>query len=179
MGLRVVRGLKAIRRFSVKTIAIVSGVLAALISSLTLAMAGGWATITLDEEVGAIQAGETYEVGFLVKQHGVEPVNEAVGAPLNPRIVVTNLETGQEIIFDAEQAGEVGHFVAEVEFPEEGNWEWGFYTSNLEVTTQFEDLTVSAADENGNSNVMWLALALPAAGAVVVGAMAVWRRHTS
>jgi hypothetical protein len=81
------------------------------------ALAGGWAITTLDAVPRDMQAGETYRIGFLMRQHGVEPIRDG-----QPRIVIRM--DGQEHSFRAVAEGAPGHYVAEVAFPREGEWTW-------------------------------------------------------
>ncbi len=90
----------------------------ALVHAAGPVSAGGWATTTLDERP-APTAGRTVEVGFTIHQHGVTPVN-----PEGEVGVVLRSPSGEELFFDAEAVGPVGHHVAEVTFPEAGSWTW-------------------------------------------------------
>ena len=82
------------------------------------ASAGGWAVSTLDELPVPI-AGEPIDVGFTIRQHGITPVDltENVG------ITVTSAG-GTAQYFPAAGDGTVGHYVARVEFPSEGQYQW-------------------------------------------------------
>jgi hypothetical protein len=80
------------------------------------ASAGGWAVSTLDSLPSSIQAGESYKVGFTMRQHGVEPVN--FGAP---EIRIRLGSTMQS--FKALRDGD-GHYSATVKFPSAGTWTW-------------------------------------------------------
>lgn len=94
------------------------GVLVVVVLASGPAAAGGWAVTTLDS-VPASMAGETVEVGFTIRQHGVTPVN-----PEGDVGVVFRSETGGEQFFAAEPVGDVGHYVAVVTFPADGTWSW-------------------------------------------------------
>ncbi len=90
-------------------------VLVALVA--TPASAGGWAVTTLDALPGdGLQAGQTYDVGFTIRQHGVSPFNQAT-----PRIRASLGDT--YLSFGATRDGN-GHYVARVEFPSAGSWTW-------------------------------------------------------
>jgi hypothetical protein len=80
------------------------------------ASAGGWAVSTLDSLPSSIQAGESYKVGFTMRQHGVEPVNFGT-----PEIRIRLGSTMQS--FKALRDGD-GHYSAMVKFPSEGTWTW-------------------------------------------------------
>jgi hypothetical protein len=76
------------------------------------AVRGGWATSTLDEAPQA-EPGATDEIGFTILQHGRTPVNVDDVA-----VVIGDQE------WPAVEKGEVGHYVAEVTFPVEGEYAW-------------------------------------------------------
>jgi hypothetical protein len=80
--------------------------------------AGGWAVTTLDS-IPAAAANQKVEVGFTIRQHGVTPVN-----PDGDVGIVFRSSSGQERFFAAEAVGPVGHYVAEVTFPDPGAWTW-------------------------------------------------------
>ena len=83
------------------------------------ATAGGWAVASLDS-VPVAEPGQTVAVGFTILQHGVTPValDEDVGIELS-------LDDGTSDYFPATADGEVGHYVAEVRFPEAaGEYDW-------------------------------------------------------
>jgi hypothetical protein len=163
-----------------KRFAFASGLVGALVLGFAVVQAGGSATVTLDEPLPEeVEEGDTFEVGFTVKQHGINAVNEAFGEPIEAVVVATNADTGEKVQVVATQEGPTGHFVANVELPKEGDWDWSMTTWPLENLTQFDEPTVASAGDSGSSNVLWAALGLPAAAAVVVGAMAVRRRRAS
>jgi hypothetical protein len=93
---------------------LIGGAAAALLlaTALPAAAKGGWATTTLDEAPRA-RAGDTTEIGFTILQHGVTPVD------VDDVAVIIDDRT-----FPAVQDGEVGHYTAEVTFPDEGKYEW-------------------------------------------------------
>ncbi|HET6318844.1 MAG TPA: hypothetical protein VFG86_20505 [Chloroflexota bacterium] len=81
------------------------------------ASAGGWAVTTLDAlPAGGFEAGQTYDIGFTIRQHGVSPFNQAT-----PRIRASLGDT--YLSFGATRDGN-GHYVARVQFPAEGSWTW-------------------------------------------------------
>jgi hypothetical protein len=82
------------------------------------ATAGGWAVTTLDPLDQAPVAGEPFEVGFTVRQHGHRPVSLPDAA-----IVVTGGDGSAER-FPATPSGPEGHHVAVVEVPEAGSFSW-------------------------------------------------------
>lgn len=106
--------------------------------------AGGWAMVTLDSLPTAPQAGEKLQLGFMVRQHGLHPVDFAA----RPALIATHEETGQTIQADAQPDGPVGHFVVEVVFPEPGVWQWRIKLESLGTFPElFEALTILPAPE--------------------------------
>ena len=83
------------------------------------AAAGGWAVSSLDE-VPTPEAGRPVQVGWTVRQHGVQPVNLEDG---NVGVVVRS-PSGAERFFPGQQQGPTGHYVARVVFPEAGSSTW-------------------------------------------------------
>jgi hypothetical protein len=83
--------------------------------------AGGWAVSTLDP-VRAPVAGETTEVGFTIRQHGVRPasVDGKVG-------IGVESAAGAAEFFAAAPQGTTGHYVVRVEFPEPGSYRWSVF----------------------------------------------------
>jgi hypothetical protein len=117
-----------------------------LLALVPAVLAGGWAVITLDEAPGNIEAGKPWMIGFTVLQHGQTPVHKLdVNSPIEPELVATNLKNGQRVVAQATPTEEIGHFVVEVTFPSEGEWEWTIYPTPLAGDTVFEPLTVLPA----------------------------------
>lgn len=90
------------------------------------ALAGGWAVITLDELPTNVVAGEPLTIGFMVRQHGVTPLDG-----LFPTITARS-SSEEPLIFHAEPAGETGHYTATLTFPEEGSWEWSIQAFTMD-----------------------------------------------
>lgn len=85
----------------------------------TLAWAGGWAVVTLDQLPSQVIAGQPISVGFMVRQHGRTPING-----LSPKIMATRADTNDSFDAVAVQQGTVGHYVAMLTFPNAGAWNW-------------------------------------------------------
>lgn len=120
-----------------------AGILIIVILLLLLvqpALAGGWVVITLDGLPGPIHAGETVNLGFMVRQHGERPLND-----VSPRLSAVNRESGETITVDAEQVGETGHFQVAVVFPSAGAWDWQLSAPPFPQQVEFEPLTVLPA----------------------------------
>lgn len=126
----------------VKAAGVVIGMvaLAALLLAAGPAAAGGWVAITLDELPGQVRAGEEVRVGFMVRQHGVTPINS-----VEPLLTATHRETGETITAEAEQVGPTGHFEATAVFPEAGEWAWRIGVPPFAQETEMAPLTVLPA----------------------------------
>lgn len=154
--------------------------LAGLVLFGLAANAGGESTVTLDEELGEIEAGDEIEVGFVVKQHGQDPVNEAFGESIEPIVIATNRDTGGQVKAEATQAGDVGHFVASLEFPTEGDWDIQITTMPLHNISNPERVNVAVADSGGflgGVSILWAGVPL-LAGGLALGAVAVRRARS-
>lgn len=132
------------------------------------ALAGGWAVSTLDS-VPTPVAGQTVKIGFTIRQHGATPVE-----PGGDVGIVLLSPTHGERFFPAEPAGQVGHFVAEVTFPDGGTWTWAIRQGWFgEQALGVIEPTPSPYRGSG-----WVRLGLPVlAVALAVGAIADTARH--
>jgi hypothetical protein len=118
-------------------------VIVLLLAMVPAALAGGWASVTLDEPPGEIRAGEAWVVGLTVLQHGMTPVhNLGEGVPVEPTFVATNAATGERVEAVARPDKEIGHFTLEVMLPSEGEWEWTIYPAPLAGDEQMRSLMV-------------------------------------
>lgn len=85
------------------------------------AHAGGWAVTTLDP-LPMITAGQTIDVGFTIRQHGVRP------AVLDSGVAIITIRiddsTKKLTRFNATPQGSPGHYIAKVRFPAAGAFEW-------------------------------------------------------
>jgi hypothetical protein len=98
-------------------------IVAAVLALITMgvaspAAAGGWAVTTLDPLAAAPVAGEPFDVGFTIRQHGRTPVSLPDAA-----ILVTGAD-GVTERFPARLQGPEGHHVATVEVPASGAVTW-------------------------------------------------------
>jgi hypothetical protein len=99
---------------------VIVSVLGATLAMLWLAsgaLAGGWAVTTLDPLPQTLHAGQTYRIGYVIRQHGVTPVTQG-----HPRIVITR--AGEQLSFAGLAQGAPGHYVSEVTFPSSAAWTW-------------------------------------------------------
>lgn len=109
------------------------------------ALAGGWAVVTLDSLPEEPRAGQTLSLGFMVRQHGKEPIDRAFGTELMiPRLMATNTDTGTTLNINSRKEGPLGHFVVDVTFPEAGNWEWQIQPGPF-MATKLGTLTILPA----------------------------------
>jgi hypothetical protein len=84
------------------------------------ASAGGWANAVMDTPPDdPAGANEPVTLGFTLLQHGETPVDWGVA-----QIVLTNDETGEEIVANATPDGATGHWTAEVVLPADGSWSY-------------------------------------------------------
>src|SRR3990170_2011323 len=86
------------------------------------AWGGGWAVVTLDSLPGDPGAGEPYEIGFTVRQHGVTLL---AGLQPKPTIQAIHAETNRQVLAEAVDSGSVGHYVVTLTLPDTGTWNWG------------------------------------------------------
>ncbi|MCB9151153.1 MAG: c-type cytochrome [Caldilineaceae bacterium] len=85
-------------------------------------MAGGWTVVTLDELPLNAEAGQPFALGFVVRQHGVKPVDLNLNeAPV--LVTFRHPASGEQIQFEARKEGDVGHYVVEVTLPTATTWE--------------------------------------------------------
>jgi len=158
-----------------------SGLLALAFAALIAApaLAGGWAVTTVDPLPSSIQAGQTYDVGFTIRQHGQSPFNQAT-----PRI---RAELANSFLsFAATRDGD-GHYVARVTFPKEGAWTWRvdqtpFATQelgrlNVVAATPAVEPVAAAAPASFEQGVLGYALAGLLAIAVLLWRTPLWTRR--
>jgi len=88
-------------------------------ASSTTVWAGGWAITTLDTTPGDLRAGETYEIGYTILQHGIRPA-----AVDNTEIRLHGPWKVGTHVFEGLPQGPVGHYLAEVSVPEAGEYRW-------------------------------------------------------
>ena len=81
--------------------------------------AGGWAVTTLDPLPTELRAGQTYAIGYVIRQHGQTPFTSAQTA-----IQIRSSDSEAPLRFRATADGAPGHYVAQVTFPAAGEWQW-------------------------------------------------------
>jgi hypothetical protein len=104
--------------------------------------AGGWAVVSLDPLASAPVPERPFEVGFMLRQHGQTPVNDA-----NASIVVTAAD-GTMTRFPAHPAGTTGHHVATVTLPASGTYHWS--VEHFLGTQDLGTVTAGAAANTGS-----------------------------
>ncbi len=92
---------------------------AALFVAVPIALAGGWAVVSLDALPTGVAAGQPVTIGFRVLQHGRQPL-----AGLAPQVLAWRQDTGEAFEVAAIEAGPAGHYQAALIFPSAGRWEW-------------------------------------------------------
>lgn len=161
--------------------------LALLLITTITATAGGWAVITLDELPGQIVAGQSFTIGFTVRQHG-----RTLRDDLAPILRFNRSDAKDSLDFTAKREGDSGHYVASVALPNDGQWNWKVDIEQFGMITQdMSPLTVvaapiqsaaplpsAAAIESAPAAVPnTMPLAVGVAGVVVaIGSLAYWLR---
>lgn len=161
--------------------------LALLLITTITATAGGWAVITLDELPGQIVAGQSFTIGFTVRQHG-----RTLRDDLAPILRFNRSDAKDSLDFTAKREGDAGHYVASVTLPSDGEWNWRIDIEQFGMITQdMSPLTVvaapiqsaaplpsAAAIESAPAAVPnTMPLAVGVAGVVVaIGSLAYWLR---
>lgn len=112
---------------------------ALLLSAASVASAGGWAVTTLDFVPRTVVAGHTYRIGFMLRQHGATPFGDAT-----PGIVITR--GAEQRQFAARAEGPIGHYVADVTFPSDGEWTWSVNQTPFPMPQALGTLNVAAPE---------------------------------
>jgi hypothetical protein len=161
-----------VRRWSKKEVAmkrrplVQFGLIALALVALTAPVyAGGWAVVTLDSLPAEPRAGQTLHLGFMVRQHGVTPIDSPYGAgePMKPSLVATNKGNRETLRATARKDGPVGHFVVDITFPAAGTWEWQIIPEPFAGTKLGQITVLPAAVAPGTASEKALAPAAPAA----------------
>lgn len=112
-----------------------------LLMTAITATAGGWAVITLDELPGQIVAGQSFTIGFTVRQHG-----RTLRDDLAPILRFDRSDAKDSLNFTAKREGDSGHYVASVTLPGDGQWSWKVDIEQFGMVTQdMSPLTVVTA----------------------------------
>ncbi len=124
-------------RIAAFPLALAAALAAALLLAST-ALAGGWATATLDPGTKGPHAGTLTTIGFIVLQHGQTP-NSSLAV-----VVHAANTTGGSVSTRATAQGAPGHYIATLTFPTDGAWTIT-WTSELAMGDSSAPLTVLAA----------------------------------
>ena len=136
-----------------------AAVIVAMLALAAPALAGGWAVVTLDALPREVQAGASFQLGFMVRQHGVTPTNKDLnGNPLRPVLTAIKhggaAKAGETIHAEARQQGPAGHYVVDLSFPSDGVWDW-----QIALPTYY----VQDSPSGGNAAILAPLTVLPAA----------------
>jgi mono/diheme cytochrome c family protein len=105
----------------------------------TPALAGGWVVITLDE-LPAVRAGEPVTLGFMVRQHGVRPIDG-----VDVVVSAHHVASGERLEWTAQKGKETGHYLVEAVFPQPGAWQWHVTAEPFPQVTELPPLDVLPA----------------------------------
>ena len=105
--------------------------LAALASLLlaSVALAGGWAEVTVKDTPVDPPAGGGTPIEMSVLQHGVTPVSWP-----HLSVIATDEASGSMFKTDAQTKGPEGTYVATIVFPKAGDWTLSFDSPELEMS---------------------------------------------
>lgn len=112
-----------------------------LLVTASIANAGGWAVITIDELPAQITAGQAFSIGFTVRQHG-----KTLRSDLQPIVRFDRADAKGSFQVTAQRQGGEGHYTAEIKLPSAGQWNWQVDIEQFGMITQpMPVLTVQAA----------------------------------
>jgi hypothetical protein len=98
----------------------------ASIAVVSIALAGGWAEVTVTDSPADPPAGQETNIELRVLQHGVTPVSWP-----NLIVVATDDTSGDVVRTQAEAQGPEGSYVAAIAFPHAGEWTLTFESDEL------------------------------------------------
>jgi cytochrome c2 len=108
---------------------------ALLLAMALTAEAGGWAVITLDELPTQITAGKALSIGFTVRQHG-----QTLRSDLEPIVRFKRADArrdgAESFQATAQRQGAEGHYIAQINFPSAGQWNWQVDIEQFGMITQ-------------------------------------------
>ena len=95
----------------------------------TVALAGGWAQVTVEDMPTDPPAGGGTPIELSVFQHGVTPVSWP-----HLTVVATDATSGTVVRTNAQAKGPEGSYVATINFPSAGEWNLTFDSPELEMS---------------------------------------------
>jgi cytochrome c2 len=97
----------------------------------SVAQAGGWAVVTLDDLPDQIVAKQPFTIGFTVRQHG-----HTLRDDLAPIIRFDRAASSDSFTVTAQREGGSGHYNARVTLPSDGQWYWKVDVEPFGMITQ-------------------------------------------
>jgi hypothetical protein len=127
------------------------------------AAAGGWAVTVIDPLPGRIVAGQAYQVGFWVLQHGSHPYSWAEPASIGRVGLTLTDDRGAIVSFDGRALAEPAHYTTTVTVPHDGSWRvtgvqgvfMSFHVGTLTVPGSLAALGVPAAPSPEDMKKYW------------------------
>lgn len=159
-----------------KFLVLVTSLLGCLLFSPSLvALAGGWAVITLDELPQQVVIGEPVAIAFMVRQHGHSPLQG-----LTPQVRLVNPNNKEVITITAKELeGEIGHYRATFSLPTAGEWQWsiGAFTINQPMPPLVVQPALASPDDAPRPPSLWPLLVGVGGLLGTVGVSFVWWRQ--
>ena len=107
-------------------VALLGGLVLAVLALASPASAGCWATVGVAPPPANLGAGDVWAAEITVLQHGRNPLPDAANAV--PRLTIVNADSGQKKTFRAKPTDpKAGVYTAEVVFPSNGSWSYQVY----------------------------------------------------
>lgn len=129
------------------------------------------ASVVWDKRETPLRHGESATIGFMVLHEG-KCVERVAGQEVDPYIEATNIKSGEKLRFDAHVDAPL-HFAADVELPDEGQWELTIRSDRIEGLASSRIYMLAGAPEPSSDEDSVLGLdssvALLALVGVVVG----------
>jgi plastocyanin len=99
---------------------IITLVLLSVLAMLPLAHteAGGWASVRIVDDPGALEAGTPVTLHLIIEQHGITPID------IDPLVITaTSADSDASVEETAAKADGVGNYTVELTFPSDGIWD--------------------------------------------------------
>jgi mono/diheme cytochrome c family protein len=138
----------------------------------SLAQAGAWAVVTLDDLPNQIVARQPFTIGFTVRQHG-----RTLRGDLAPIIRFDRAASSDTFTVTAQREGGSGHYSARVTLPSDGQWYWKVDVESFGMVTQpMPALNVLAVAPTNPSSTPASMLAGLIGSIAALGALLFWLR---